>query len=139
MTDCIRTGCNRKLPPVEIFQQINGILLEFDKRVADAGWTGDLALDAHKGLVAIYSDVVTAIACYEGSLTDAEAALIEHIASDLTHCLNEELLPHGINPAFKPELQAALSSLYRRGLLRRDEQTGFVKLTSAGMFYVDSD
>ena len=133
MTECIRSGCSRQLPPVEIFEQINAILLRFDKIVADAGWTGDLALDTHKDFVAIYSEMVVSIACYESQIADAEIALIEHLKASSTQCLNEESMAEGANSERKQAHSEALASLYRRGLLKRDARTGLRRQEPPGL------
>jgi hypothetical protein len=139
ITECVHRGTNLQLLPAEIFEQLNALLADYNKKVANAGWTADEAIEMHGTFVAMLSELVVGIATYNQKMSDAEMALIGLFERDSVRCLSEESMALGLNEEFKSEFRDALSGLYRRGLLRDDERSGFVRLTSAGEFFVEAE
>jgi hypothetical protein len=135
--DCIEAGINSRLPPVEIIAQLNTLLTEYSRKAVHAGLSDDLATKLHSELVKAISEIVPAVALYEGPLYDTEHAILMFFRNESARCLPKRAVALGIPAQFQPEFPNALLSLYRRGLLKDDELNVSICLTSAGRGFVD--
>ena len=134
---CITRLTAQKERPALIINELNSLKIKFEKKASDLGFPKDILLtDIHSVLVRMLSEFTDKVIQYESPFTDLEKSVIEVFRAEnkkaVTRCLPKKAVEFALEESNTVKIDAAVISLYHRGILADGEMNLSLCLTSAG-------